>query len=135
MNPGSYSEVWEHYETVPEHFDFTFVRFTQDLSRALRGGCFIPQVDIKETADLYILTMSIPGIRVDELDIAVTDHDLVLKGSRAERITGLVNYHYKERHSGSIKTSVHLPTAVTSEEMKVSYKKGVLTIFLKKIIV
>jgi HSP20 family protein len=132
MKLGSYSEVWERFDSISGHFDCSFVGFTPDLSKAWRGSCFIPQVDIKETADLYILTMNIPGIRIEDLEITVTDHDLVLKGSRMDRIRELVSYHHKERHTGSIKTRIHLPTAVRPQEMTKSYRNGILSILLKK---
>jgi HSP20 family protein len=92
-----------------------------------------PAVDIAETDDAYIVKASIPGIKPDDLDIAITGNSLTIKGQvNGEETIAKENYHLRERHYGAFARTVTLPASVDVESVEAAYEDGVLTLSAPK---
>ena len=57
--------------------------FPEDTS-----GSFMPSFDVKETADAYVFTADMPGIRREDLDIQLAGNRLSISGRREVESSG-----------------------------------------------
>lgn len=98
-----------------------------------RGARLFPLLNVYQGEDSYVVTAELPGLNIEDLDIKVEGDTLTLKGVRrpAETTDG-VSYHRKERATGNFQRSITLPARVDSEQVKATYKDGVLRIALPK---
>ncbi len=91
-------------------------------------------IDLYQNPDEIILESPIAGVKPDDLDIAITNESVTIKGSRQkERRIKEEDYFYQECYWGKFSRSVILPQEVDAERSEASIKNGVLTIKLPKL--
>ena len=92
-----------------------------------------PPLDVEETDKEFRVRAEIPGVKPENLDVAMSGNALVISGEKKEteekREKG---YFYQERRYGSFHREVPLPTAVDPDNVQAEYKDGVLTVTLHK---
>ena len=92
-----------------------------------------PPFDVSETEGEVIVKAEIPGMKVEDIDITLTDGLLTIKGERKmEKEDKQENYHRIERHFGTFSRSLNLGLKVKADGIDADYKDGVLTITLPK---
>jgi HSP20 family protein len=90
-------------------------------------------IDVAEEEGAYIVKASVPGIKVDDLDVTIHDNVLTIKGEvKEEQDINEEKYHLRERRWGSFARSITLPTAVDVEAVEATYEDGVLTLNVPK---
>ncbi len=95
---------------------------------------WMPAIELKETDTEVILKAQIPGIDAKDLDVQVTPDTVMLKGEHQEESkTEEKGFCRSEFHYGQFARTVSLPTAVQHEQVKSSFKDGVLTLTLPKV--
>jgi HSP20 family protein len=101
--------------------------------QALRLPRQFPPVNLYDAGDRYVLTVPVPGMAPDELDLSITGETLTLRGER-KRPEGLSdeNYRRQERPYGRWSRTVTLPDRVESAQVSASYAQGVLSVTLPK---
>ena len=73
--------------------------------------------------------MNLPGIKPEEIDIALEDDTLTVSGRREEeKKTEDKDYYSKEIRRGSFSRSVSLPRSVDAAETEARYDNGVLIV-------
>ncbi|MBN1688498.1 MAG: Hsp20/alpha crystallin family protein [Candidatus Omnitrophica bacterium] len=94
----------------------------------------VPQIDVEEDANNYVLRADIPGIKKEELDISVQGNRLTLRGERKhERETKKdKNYYHCERYYGNFERTFEFPEDINPSVIKANYKDGVLEIAVPK---
>jgi HSP20 family protein len=95
-----------------------------------------PPIDIYETAGAYIITVEVPGVTRDHVDIAVEESRLVIHGRRAEtrgENASAVRYHLIERGHGTFTRSFEFAEKVDVHGVGADLSDGVLTITLPKV--
>jgi HSP20 family protein len=98
-----------------------------------KEGDWNPSVDVTEDKDCVVVKAEMPGLNKDDVKISVQDNVLTLKGEKKqEKEEKEADYHRIERSYGSFCRSFQLPTAVSTDKIKASYKDGVLSITLPK---
>jgi HSP20 family protein len=104
-------------------------RFVGDWS----SSEWTPSVDISETKDEIVVRAEVPGMKKDDIKITLQDNVLTLTGERKqEKKEKETNYYRMERAYGSFVRSFNLPTVVQADQIKASYKDGILSITLPK---
>jgi HSP20 family protein len=74
-----------------------------------------------------VVRADLPGIDPKDVEITVTGDTLTIKGSREEqREEKDRNFVFKEVSYGSFERSIPLPAGVKADDIKPSYKDGVL---------
>lgn len=124
------SDMMEH---VMRRFDSEF-GLTPWFRDETTFGPMMPDVDIAETDDDVTVSADLPGL--DEKDIKVTlDGDtLTLRGERKhEREEKHKNYYRSERSYGTFVRSVALPEGIDRDNVKATFKKGVLNVRIAKL--
>ena len=105
----------------------------QRLERFAPGPAgWVPPVDLLETAEQYVLTAEVPGLRREDLDIRMHDGRLTVSGVRRDEDTPCEQYHRVERGHGSFSRSFHLPQPVDEARIAADLRDGVLTITCPK---
>lgn len=92
-----------------------------------------PNTDMVETDNEYIITVDLPGIPKEEVNISFKDNRLTISGERKKEDTEeKENYMRRERYFGSFLRSFTLPNAVKEEDIKAKYNDGVLSVTIRK---
>ncbi|HEY6445522.1 MAG TPA: Hsp20/alpha crystallin family protein [Acidobacteriaceae bacterium] len=96
-------------------------------------AAFVPPVDIYEDQHHIILSLEVPGMKQEDLDIQLENNVLTVKGERKfEKEQKEENFHRIERRYGSFYRSFTIPNTVNPEGVKASYDAGVLKLELEK---
>jgi HSP20 family protein len=112
-------ELMEEAETIP-----------------MEGNISMPLADIKETEEAIVVTMDLPGVEKQDVDISISDDELrVVAEKKAETEVSEKDYHKRERTYKRFERMVKLPLAVKLEEAKAKLNNGVLEITLPKEVV
>ncbi|HAS28227.1 MAG TPA: hypothetical protein DCR59_03515 [Dehalococcoidia bacterium] len=89
-------------------------------------------IDVLQKNDDIIVNASVPGIKPEEIDVAIEDNVLTIRAERKADVEEGVNYLIKERPVGSFFRALRLPDTVDTEKIASSYCNGVLTITMPK---
>jgi HSP20 family protein len=93
----------------------------------------MPAVDVYEEKDQVIVKAELPGMGKDDIQVNLTGTTLTLKGEKKKEEEIKEHDYYRcERSYGSFTRTVELPIEVKGEEVKASFKDGVLEIRLPK---
>jgi HSP20 family protein len=105
----------------------------QRLDRFAPGPAgWIPPIDVHETADEYVITAELPGLRQEDIRIQVTDSRLQLSGERRERGAACEQYHRVERGHGGFSRTFEFPLPVDGDRITADLRDGVLTVICPK---
>ena len=97
------------------------------------SSSFVPAVDVYEDAQKLVLKLEIAGVKPEDVDIRLDNHNLVVKGERRfEADEKAENFHRIERRFGSFVRSFTLPQTVDGDSVNATYDAGVLSISLAK---
>ncbi len=88
--------------------------------------------DLFETDDDVVVQAVLPGIKPEEVEIAVREGILTIKGEKHEQKTERDNYFRREIRYGAFSRSIPLPTRVNHEEAVAQFENGILTVTLPK---
>ena len=92
-----------------------------------------PALDIAEAKDAYLVTVELPGVKLDDLDITMEDGLLTIQGERHfANDSSEEQFHRVERSSGAFRRSITLPAHVEADAVEASMEDGVLRIVVPK---
>jgi HSP20 family protein len=92
-----------------------------------------PALDISERKDAYVVTVEVPGIKAEDLDITLEDGLLTIQGERRfTQESTEQQFHRVERRYGSFRRSITLPAQVQAEQIEASFEDGVLEVIVPK---
>lgn len=97
-----------------------------------RGHDFTPACDIIEDEENYKIVLDLPGLSKKEINIALKEAVLTVKGERSGTLSEDEEYRRQERSSGVFSRSFALPENVNAAEIDAKFKSGVLTISMPK---
>jgi HSP20 family protein len=92
-----------------------------------------PALDISERKDAYLVTVELPGVEADDLEITMEDGLLTIQGERQfAHDSSEQQFHRVERRYGAFRRSITLPAHVMAEGIQASADNGVLQILVPK---
>lgn len=94
---------------------------------------FSPASNVIETDDAFKLDLAIPGYSKKEINIEVDNNILRISAEREATKEEDSTYRLREFNYGSFKRAFTLPDNTVAEEIKASFKNGVLTIEIPKV--
>ena len=108
--------------------------FSYPTARAFPNSTdFSPRVNIRETEESLVLTFELPGMKKEEIKVAVKDDALTVSGEREFRSESNDDeYVRRELRSGSFSRSFTLPDTVDADKVNADYRDGLLEITLAK---
>lgn len=109
-----------------------FSRLTDSLNDSMSR--FTPAMDLTENEKAYELTLELPGMDEEDIQVTLEDDLLTISGEkRSEREEKGKQSHYVERSYGSFSRSLRVPAGVDQSAIEASVKKGVLHLTLPKL--
>ncbi len=108
-------------------------RLAQSVFGGLTGeGAWLPAADIVETDSAYIIEVELPGVRREDVDVALNGNELVVTGEVKERKReGL--FHRRTRRVGKFEFRVTLPGYLRDGDIETSLAYGVLNVYVPKV--
>lgn len=95
-------------------------------------GTWLPPLDVSETEADILLSLDLPGIRREGIEVEVDEGTLTVSGSR-ERVAEEGRRFYRvERRFGAFSRSVPLPPGIEEERIEADYRDGVLEVRVPK---
>ena len=92
-----------------------------------------PALDISERKDAYLVTVELPGVEADDLEITMEDGLLTIQGERhVAPDSSEQQFHRSERRYGTFRRSITLPAHAMAEGIQASFEDGVLQILVPK---
>lgn len=84
-------------------------------------------LDIVEAEDHYLVTVDLPGVNADQVDIEFKEGRLWISGQRTavKREEGK-KYHLLERRTGKFQRVIGLPDDVAADGIEATFRDGVL---------
>lgn len=123
------------FRSMREEFDTMMSRLAQDwnVNLATEERLRFPALNLTETDDELEVTMDLPGVSADEVDIELSGNTLRIGGEhKEEKEEKGKRFHRNERQSGSFSRAVDLSCAVNEEKVTAECKNGVLRVTLPK---
>lgn len=115
-------------DEVNRLFDFTW----PSRDSGLFSG-WSPALDVFDDKDNFVVTVELPGLKKEEINLSIHDGVLTISGERKhERDEKDGSAFRSERYFGKFQRSVTLPAAVDANKVAATYKDGVLTVELPK---
>lgn len=94
---------------------------------------FVPDIEVKETKDSYDLTVDLPGVRGQDVEISITGNRLTLTGKREEEVRREDDrFFVYERAYGTFSRSFVLPEGADVSRISADLRDGVLHITVPK---
>ncbi len=94
-----------------------------------------PPIDVYETEDRYVIAAEVPGLTREDVDLAVEDARLTIRGQRLDRPAtagDVVHFHQVERGHGSFARTFEFASKIDVDAVEADLTNGVLTITLPK---
>jgi HSP20 family protein len=114
-------------------------QLSRDIDRLFgRNGSlagYIPAADVVVTNEDVTVTMDVPGLKVDDLEIELENDVLTVRGERIHPYVG--NGHGRawqriERGFGKFERSLQVPRGLDADAIEASLDAGVLTLRIPK---
>jgi HSP20 family protein len=92
-----------------------------------------PTLDVYDEKDRFLVSVELPGMKKDEINLSYQDGVLTISGERKHEREGKEGETFRsERYFGKFQRSVSLPASVDASKVNATYKDGVLQIDLPK---
>ena len=96
-------------------------------------AAWAPALDISERKDAYLVTVELPGVEADDLEVTLEDGLLTIQGERYfAHDSSEQHFHRVERRYGAFRRAITLPAHVMAEGIEASVDNGVLEILVPK---
>jgi HSP20 family protein len=106
---------------------------TQQGSGRATTTAWAPALDISERKDAYLVTVELPGVEADDLQITLEDGLLTIQGERHfAHDSSEQQFHRVERRYGAFRRSITLPDHVMADGIEATVDNGVLQIMVPK---
>jgi len=123
--------------TLSRAMDQAFVNGSTDaLGTTATQPAWVPELDAWESENEYVVTLDLPGVGAEQVEINFERNTLTVRGERARAISapekGELRVFFAERDWGSFARSLRFPQHVSGENITASFDQGVLTIRVPK---
>lgn len=118
----------------PEPFSTEFSRLFNTLwDTPATSRHWVPEMDLVETDDHYLLKADLPGMKQEDVAIEFNDGTLTISGERkAEYERKDKGFFRLERSFGKFSRSLSLPDGVDPDRIGASFHDGVLEVRIPK---
>ena len=99
--------------------------------KAFEVGDWMPQVDISETKEAFIVKAELPGVEKEDVNVNFENSVLTIRGEKK------IETEDKKRHRvecayGSFIRSFTLPQTIKADKIEAVYKNGILNLTIPK---
>jgi HSP20 family protein len=118
-------------------FDDLFNRIGRLLESTVGAGpaaervAWAPLADVSEADEAYLVEADLPGVRREDIDVEISERELVITGELKERERKGV-LRRGTRRTGRFEYRALLPSEVKAEDISATLTDGVLTVTVPK---
>jgi len=95
---------------------------------------FAPKADAAMVEDCYEITLELPGVAADDIQVFIQDGSLTVQGEkRFDREEVGRTYFFSEREYGAFQRSFRMPPDAVSDRIDAVFKNGVLNVRIPKL--
>lgn len=120
---------WDPFDQLRRGIDELFERMEPGWTRY--AGAF-PPVNLYETADAFVLTAELSGVRSEDIEISIEASRVTLRGERKIEHPEDASLHRVERQSGVFRRTIELPDEVDVEKAEAVHRHGILMLNIPK---
>jgi HSP20 family protein len=103
------------------------------LTQFTRTAAFLPAADLVVSESDLVLTLDLPGLTPEDLEIEVQNDQLTVRGERKPREAGdATSYLYAQRPFGAFEHRIPIPDGVDADSITASMQHGVLSLIVPK---
>ena len=129
-------DPFKQLANIRKEFDRMFAAFPFDMNffDNMLGNFGNMKVDVHETDTEVVATCDIPGLeKKEDIEINVAHNMLIISGfmNKATEVNG-ENMFRQERYAGNFHRSISLPSPVSPNGVKATYRNGVLEVRMPK---
>ena len=117
-------------EAMDRLFEESYVRSGPRWTPATGARCELP-LDVYTTEEELVISVAVPGVEPDDVDITIEGDTLTIKGEIKGPIEN-VNYVIQERPYGQFNRTLRLNMPVQADKAEASFDRGVLTLTIPK---
>ena len=140
LAPWSWHWPFENDAFAPIHslrkeIDDIFNQFSDRFGtqRSQFGEFQIPALDVDETDDALSVSIEMPGVDEDDIEISLTENLLSVKAEKEKSSTSeKADHHISERSYSRYERSLRLPFQCDADAVSAEYEKGVLKLNIEK---
>ena len=126
-------DLFEEVRRMQERINRLFEELERIGPSTMRVGATSFPVDVIEEQDCIKVLADLPGFNKEDIEIWIEDNQLVIKAERKEeKVEKDVNYIRQERVYGKVQRAIPIPAEIDENNIKATYKNGVLEIILPK---
>ena len=105
-----------------------------DLDGGEKGGAWLPNADILETADSLVVKVELPGVEPADLSLTVNSGNLVVRGEKHRPVTDdSARCEQTERQFGPFRRVIHLGVPVNTRQATAVLTNGLLRLSFPKV--
>jgi HSP20 family protein len=104
--------------------------FGRTLGSVSPTNGFVPLLDVRETADEYVVMLDLPGVKSEDVQVEVVDRTLTISGPRLPVEAG--EAQRVERPYGAFSRMLTLPQGSEPDSIRADCAEGVLTLRVPK---
>jgi HSP20 family protein len=94
---------------------------------------FSPATDIQETDEAFVVRLDLPGVAQKDVKVSLLGDELTIHGERKQEETRKDGKaEYRERVFGSFQRKFTLSAPVQADQVKATFKDGVLEVHVPK---
>lgn len=130
-NINSFKDIIKFFDDVSAIVDDIF---DTAFPSVFADTYYEPPIDLFETKDKIFLIAEVPGVKKQDLSIAIGPTMVLIQGTKPqpELLHQSASFHNLEIAYGKFKKRVYLPHRIIAKSTQVSLKDGILTMELYK---
>ena len=126
---GVFSRMANLNRAMEDHIDRA-----EDSS--LGASYWTPSMDAWETEQAFVVSLDLPGLNRDQVEVNFDRNTLTVRGTRMATIPaperGEVHVFFTERSPGSFTRTLRFPQYVEASKIEAAFNNGVLTVTIPK---
>ena len=105
-----------------------------EMAAGEAGAAWLPAVDLCESDSCVTVSVELPGVRAEQIEVALTNDELRVRGRKRKGAPrGVISHLCSERSFGQFARTILLRWPVSKNAATAELKDGVLTVRLPKL--
>ena len=105
-----------------------------EMAAGETGVAWLPAVDLCESGSCVTVSVELPGVRAEQIEVALTNEELRVRGRKRKGAPrGVISHLCSERSFGQFARTILLRWPVRKDAATAELKDGVLTVRLPKL--
>ena len=137
--PKNMLRLLDHFRNDLNEFDNIFDNLSHfhglPTLKGIPSSSFSPSLEISDKKDSYIASAELPGIEQKDIDVTIDEENniLIIKGEKKQKDQEEGDdYFVTERAYGAFRREICLPKDINQNDIKASFKNGVLKLIIPK---